>query len=62
MKIYLDRVIGSTGERSAWPPASFERPRFMSDFAAVEVAQYSQSLLTVTPYVSGLYDNVRGEQ
>ncbi|NDK39205.1 hypothetical protein DT603_10165 [Pseudoxanthomonas gei] len=60
LKIYLDRVIGSTGERSAWPAASFERPRFMSDFNAVEMAQYSQSLLTVTPYVSGLYDNVRG--
>lgn len=60
IKINLDRVIGSTGERSAWPAASFERPRFLSDFAAVEVAQYSQSLLTVTPYVSGLYDNVRG--
>ena len=61
VKIYLDRVIGSTGERSAWPAASFEVPRFMSDFAAVEMAQYSQSLLTVTPYVSGLYDNVRGD-
>ena len=61
LKIYLDRVIGSTGERSAWPAASFELPRFMSDFTAVEVAQYSQSLLTVTPYVSGLYDNVGGD-
>ena len=60
-KIYLDRVIGTTGERVAWPQASFERPRFLSDFAAIEVASYSQSLLAVTPYVSGLYDNV-GEQ
>ncbi|MGH8060466.1 MAG: DUF5916 domain-containing protein [Pseudoxanthomonas sp.] len=60
IRINLHRVIGSTGERSAWPAASFERPRFLSDFAAVEVAQYSQSLLTVTPYVSGLYDNVQG--
>jgi len=60
IRINLDRVIGSTGERSAWPAASFERPRFLSDFAAVEVAKYSQSLLTVTPYVSGLYDNVDG--
>ncbi|MDR6839993.1 DUF5916 domain-containing protein [Pseudoxanthomonas sacheonensis] len=61
LKIYLDRVIGSTGERSAWPAASFERPRFMSDFTAVEMTHYNQSLLTVTPYVSGLYDNVRGD-
>lgn len=58
IKVYLDRVIGSTGERSAWPAASFERPRFMSDFTPVEVAQYDQSLLAITPYVSGLYDNV----
>ncbi|MEJ0085032.1 MAG: DUF5916 domain-containing protein [Pseudomonadota bacterium] len=60
VKIYLDRVVGETGERVAWPQASFERPRFVSDFAAVELANYSQSLLAVTPYVSGLYDHVRG--
>lgn len=59
-KVNLDRVIGSTGERTAWPVASFERPRFLSDFAPVEVAAYSQSLFAVTPYVSGLYDNVHG--
>ena len=60
LKLYLDRVIGSTGERAAWPAASFERPRFLSDFAPVEVVAYSQSLLAITPYVSGLYDNVNG--
>jgi hypothetical protein len=58
LRIYLDRVVGSTGERAAWPAASFERPRFLSDFNAVEVTQYSQSLLAITPYASGLYDNV----
>jgi len=60
MKIYLDRIIGSTGERVAWPQASLERSRFLSDFAVIEVASHSQSLLAVTPYVSGLYDNVGG--
>ena len=60
VKIYLDRVIGSTGERVAWPVASFLRPRFLSEFNPVEVQQYSQSLLAITPYVSGLYDNVGG--
>lgn len=60
VRIYLDRVIGSTGERSAWPGASYTRPRFLSDFAPVEMPQYDQSLLAVTPYVSGLYDNVEG--
>ncbi len=58
--IYLDRVIGSTGERAAWPVASYAQPRFLSDFSRIEVPQYSQSLFAVTPYVSGLYDNVRG--
>ena len=56
--IYLDRVVGSTGERAGWPLASFERPRFLSDFAPIEVSNYNQSLLAITPYVSGLYDNV----
>ncbi len=58
LRVYVDRVIGSTGERAAWPYASFERPRFLSDFAAIEVTNYSQSLLAITPYTSGLYDNV----
>ncbi len=57
--LYLDRVIGSTGERMAWPSASFMRPRFLSDFEHIEVHSYSQALLALTPYVSGLYDNVR---
>src|SRR5690606_29916597 len=60
-RIYLDRVIGATGERMAWPQASFERPRFLSDFAPIEVAAYNTSLLAVTPYMTGLYDNVRGD-
>ncbi|MCF7222425.1 DUF5916 domain-containing protein [Marilutibacter chinensis] len=59
--IQLDRVIGSTGERMAWPGASFERPRYLSEFEPVEVVQYSQALLAVTPYVSGLYDNISGD-
>jgi hypothetical protein len=58
VSIYLDRVVGSTGERAGWPLASFERPRFLSDFAPIEVVNFSQSLLAITPYVSGLYDNV----
>ncbi|HET8554275.1 MAG TPA: DUF5916 domain-containing protein [Rhodanobacteraceae bacterium] len=57
--IYLDRVVGSTGERDAWPDASFQRPRFLSDFKRIEVPAYSQSQFAITPYVSGLYDNVR---
>ena len=62
IRIYLDRVIGSTGERVAWPSASFERPRFLSDFVPIELAAYSQSLLAITPYASVLYDNVHGDR
>ena len=60
IKLYLDRVIGSTGERMGWPLASFERPRFVSDFAPVQLQEYSQSLLAITPYVSGLHDIAHG--
>ena len=56
LHVYLDRVVGSTGERVGWPTASYERPRFLSEFAAIEVPKFSQSLLAITPYVSGLTD------
>jgi hypothetical protein len=56
--IYLDRITGATGERVGWPMASFERPRFLSDFGPVEVTSYKQSLLAITPYASGLYDAI----
>jgi hypothetical protein len=59
--IYLDRVIGMTGERAAWPMASYERPRFLSDFAPITIPKHSSSLLALTPYVSGLYDNIEGK-
>ena len=57
--VYLDRIIAATGDRIAWPYASLDRSTFVSDFEPVEVKSYSQSLLAVTPYVSGLHDNVR---
>lgn len=58
--LYLDRVVAASGERDAWPVASFQQARFLSDFRRVAIPAYRQSLLAVTPYVSGLYDNVRG--
>ncbi|NZA26455.1 hypothetical protein H0E84_08655 [Luteimonas sp. SJ-92] len=60
LHVYLDRVVGASGERVAWPAASFQRPRFLTEFAPLEVPRHSQSLLAITPYVSGLYDNVDG--
>jgi hypothetical protein len=56
--VQLDRVVGSTGERMGWPAIFGGEQRFLSAFAKVEVADYSQSLLAVTPYVSALYDNI----
>jgi hypothetical protein len=57
--VSLDRVVGTTGERMSWPAVSFVEPRFLSVLAPVEVPEYSQPLLTATPYVVGVYDNIR---
>ncbi len=48
--VYFDRVIVATGERFAYPAASFTRPRFVSDFARVEIDQYQDRQLALTPY------------
>lgn len=58
--LYVDRVIVATGERYAYPGASFTRPRFLSDFARVEVPQHSVSQLAFTPYVSVVNDRNTG--
>ena len=57
----FDRVIGDTGERVAWPAISFTEQRYLSLLHKVQVPQFSQSLLAVTPYFVGLYDNVNGK-
>ncbi|MFZ2754800.1 MAG: DUF5916 domain-containing protein [Lysobacteraceae bacterium] len=56
----LDRVVGDTGERMTWPAISYTEQRYLSALQKVEVPQFSQSLLAVTPYVVGLYDNING--
>jgi hypothetical protein len=57
----LDRVIGDSNERMAWPAISFNDQRYLSALQKVEVPQFSQSLLAVTPYAVGLYDNINGK-
>jgi Domain of unknown function (DUF5916) len=57
----VDRVVGDSNERMAWPAISFNDQRYLSVLEKVEIPQYSQSLLAVTPYVVGLYDNVGGK-
>lgn len=59
--IAFDRVIGDSNERVAWPAISFTEQRYLSVLQKVDVPQFSQSLLAVTPYVVGLYDNVDGK-
>ena len=54
--VYFDRVMAATGERHGFPNASYTRPRFLSDFARVEIPQYRQSLLAITPYGVALSD------
>ncbi len=58
--IMLDRVVGSTGERMAWPAIDFLGQRFISNFNKIEVPAYSQSLFSLTPYAVGIYDNIDG--
>lgn len=59
--IYLDRVIGATGERVAWPYASNSQPRYLSNFSRIQLPAYSQKLLAVTPYVVSVTDRVAGQ-
>ena len=60
--IQLDRVIGATGERASWPAVSFRETRFLTALTKVQVPAFSQSLLAITPYVSGVFDNVVGRE
>ncbi len=57
----LDRVVGNSNERMTWPAISFNDQRYLSALNKVEVPQFSQSLLAITPYIVGLYDNVGGK-
>ncbi len=56
--VYVDRVLGSNGERYASPPIRFTEQRFLSAFTAVEVRQYSQATFDAYPYVTVLSDQV----
>lgn len=54
--VQFDRVYGATAERSAWPAASFTRPRFVSEFAPVQIDQYPAAVLEAYPYTSATRD------
>ena len=56
----LDRVIGHSNARYGWPAVTWNEPRFLSVLEKIEIPAYEQSLLAITPYVSGLQDQVDG--
>ena len=56
----LDRVIGHSNARYGWPTVSWNEPRFLSVLEKIEVPAFEQSLFAITPYVSGLQDQVDG--
>lgn len=56
----LDRVVGHSNTRYGWPTVSWNEPRFLSVLEKIEVPAFEQSLLAITPYVSGLQDQVDG--
>jgi len=56
--IHFGRFVESRGERYAWPPASFQQPRYISDFARVQVDAFRESTLDFYPYVSAVHDFV----
>lgn len=57
--VYFDRVVASSNERSAMPHASYMRPRFVSEFARIQVPRYrGGGVLSIIPYASVQYDLV----
>lgn len=56
----VDRVVGVTGQRMAWPAVTWSEPQYLSVLGKLDVKSYSQSLLAITPYVVAVQDQVAG--
>ncbi|MDB9823293.1 DUF5916 domain-containing protein [Deltaproteobacteria bacterium] len=56
--VSFQRVLNSRNEKSAYPEASTARITFISDFAKIEVEQYSAQEFDIWPYVTVLSDLV----
>jgi hypothetical protein len=54
--VFLQRVLQHNKQTFAFPAASIKRPQFVSDFAEVEVSQYSEKEFDVWPYLTVLSD------
>jgi hypothetical protein len=59
--VYVDRVIGSSETRSAFPKASFFKPQFLSLFSPRQIASYTQGLLRFYPFGT-VTNNFRTQQ
>lgn len=59
--VHFDRVIASRNERQGWPAISFQRGRFVSEFARIEIPQYRASLLHFWPYATVIHDRIDGQ-
>jgi hypothetical protein len=55
--IALERVIGASNERMAWPAIDIEETPFLSSLRKVEVAQHRQAQLAIAPYLVSIFDN-----
>lgn len=56
--IHFGRFLESRNERYAWPGISFEQPRYVSEFARIEVQNHRAAALEVLPYASAQQDFV----
>lgn len=56
--VLFDRYLAANRERSASAPASFRRPRYVSEFTKVEIQQYAGTSFEVFPYVTAGRDLV----
>jgi hypothetical protein len=56
--VLFDRYLAANRERSASAPASFRRPRYVSEFTRVEIDQYAGAVFEVYPYVTAVRDLV----
>jgi hypothetical protein len=56
--VLFDRYLAANRERSASAPASFRRPRYVSEFTRVEIPQYAAASFAMFPYVTAGRDLV----
>jgi hypothetical protein len=56
MRVFFQRVLQQNKQTFAFPAASTKRPQFVSNFATVDVSQYSEKKFDLWPYLTVLDD------